>query len=75
MKSPKQVVPVRLTVEQRKRIKAIVDRSNLLDESKFIRLAVDFLLQHDVGEVMAAMMNDRIETALSRLTYAINNPR
>lgn len=54
-KEAKQVVPVRLTVEQRGRIAAIVSNSSILDESKFIRLAIDFTLEHNIGEVIALM--------------------
>lgn len=54
-KNPKQVVPVRLGVEQRQRIAEVVKHSSILDESKFIRLAIDFTLEHNIGEVIALM--------------------
>lgn len=55
MKEQKQVVPVRLAPSQRERIKAKINGSTLLDESKFIRLAIEWLLLYDVGEVLAIM--------------------
>jgi hypothetical protein len=32
---------------------AIVERSAILDTSKFVRIAVDWLLRSDIGEVIA----------------------
>jgi hypothetical protein len=55
MKTTKQIVNVRLTPEQVKRINDRIAGSSLLDQSKFIRLAVEWLLVNDLGEVIAIL--------------------
>ena len=49
---PKRIVNIRLRPDQEERINAIVERSAILDTSKFVRIAVDWLLQSDIGEVI-----------------------
>jgi hypothetical protein len=48
----KGIVNIRLRPDQEARINAIVERSAILDTSKFVRIAVDWLLQSDIGEVI-----------------------
>jgi hypothetical protein len=36
-----------------------VERSAILDTSKFVRIAVDWLLQSDIGEVIKKIVNDQ----------------
>ena len=59
MKPTKQIVNVRLTPEQCQRIHKHVKHSSILDQSKFIRLAVDWLLlaceQGDLGNVIETL--------------------
>jgi len=40
------------------RINAIVERSAILDTSKFVRIAVDWLLRSDIGEVIKTIVHD-----------------
>ena len=54
----KQIVNVRLRPDQEERIKAIVERSAILDTSKFVRIAVDWLLRADIGEVIKTIVDD-----------------
>jgi hypothetical protein len=49
---PKKIVNIRLRPDQEERISAIVERSAILDTSKFVRIAVDWLLISDIGEVL-----------------------
>jgi hypothetical protein len=37
---------------------AIVERSAILDRSKFVRIAVDWLLRSDIGEVIKTIVDD-----------------
>lgn len=48
----KQIVNIRLRPDQQKRINRIVAGSTLLDTSKYVRLAVDWLLMSDLGDVL-----------------------
>ena len=48
----KKIVNIRLRPDQEERINAIVERSAILDTSKFVRIAVDWLLRSDIGEVI-----------------------
>jgi hypothetical protein len=48
---PKKIVNIRLRPDQEERIHAIVERSAILDTSKFVRIAVDWLLRSDIGQV------------------------
>ena len=44
--------------DQEARFNAIVDRSAILDTSKFVRIAVDWLLRSDIGEVIKTIVAD-----------------
>ena len=55
---PKKIVNIRLRPDQEERINAIVERSAILDTSKFVRIAVDWLLRSDIGEVIKTMVDD-----------------
>jgi hypothetical protein len=54
----KKIVNIRLRPDQEERINAIVERSAILDTSKFVRIAVDWLLRSDVGEVIKTIVDD-----------------
>ena len=54
---PKKIVNIRLRPDQEQRIMAIVERSAILDTSKFVRIAVDWLLMSDIGEVIKKIMD------------------
>ena len=54
----KKIVNIRLRPDQEERINAIVERSAILDTSKFVRIAVDWLLRSDIGEVMKTIVAD-----------------
>ena len=49
---------IRLRPDQEQRINAIVERSAILDTSKFVRIAVDWLLRSDIGEVIKTIVAD-----------------
>ena len=53
----KKIVNIRLRPDQEERINAIVQRSAILDTSKFVRIAVDWLLMSDIGEVIKKIMD------------------
>ena len=53
----KKIVNIRLRPDQEKRINAIVERSAILDTSKFVRIAVDWLLRSDIGEVIQTIVD------------------
>ena len=55
---PKRIVNIRLRPDQEKRINAIVERSAILDTSKFVRIAVDWLLRSDIGEVIKTIVDE-----------------
>ena len=55
----KKIVNIRLRPDQEKRINAIVERSAILDTSKFVRIAVDWLLRSDIGEVIKTIVEDK----------------
>jgi hypothetical protein len=55
---PKKIVNIRLRPDQEERIHAIVERSAILDTSKFVRIAVDWLLRSDIGEVIKTIVDD-----------------
>ena len=55
---PKKIVNIRLRPDQEERINAIVERSAILDTSKFVRIAVDWLLRSDIGEVIKEIVDD-----------------
>ena len=57
-KSTKKIVNIRLRPDQEERINAIVERSAILDTSKFVRIAVDWLLRSDIGEVIKTIVDD-----------------
>jgi hypothetical protein len=54
---PKKIVNIRLRPDQEERINAIVERSAILDTSKFVRIAVDWLLMSDIGEVLKKIID------------------
>jgi hypothetical protein len=54
----KNIVNIRLRADQEARINAIVERSAILDTSKFVRIAVDWLLRSDIGEVIKTIVDD-----------------
>jgi len=54
----KKIVNIRLRPHQEARINAIVERSAILDTSKFVRIAVDWLLRSDIGEVIKTIVAD-----------------
>jgi hypothetical protein len=54
----RKIVNIRLRPDQEERINAIVERSAILDTSKFVRIAVDWLLRSDIGEVIKTIVAD-----------------
>jgi hypothetical protein len=54
---PKKLINIRLRPDQEERIHAIVERSAVLDTSKFMRIAVDWLLMSDIGEVLKKIVD------------------
>ena len=54
----KKIVNIRLRPDQEERINAIVERSAILDTSKFVQIAVDWLLRSDIGEVIRTIVGD-----------------
>lgn len=44
--------------DDEERINAIMERSAILDTSKFVRIAVDWLLRSDIGEVIKEIVHD-----------------
>ena len=54
----KKIVNIRLRPDQEERINAIVERSAILDTSKFVRIAVDWLLRSDIGEVIKEIVDE-----------------
>jgi len=55
---PKRIINIRLRLDQEERINAIVERRAILDTSKFVRIAVDWLLRSDIGEVIKTIVAD-----------------
>ena len=55
---PKKIVNIRLRPDQEERINAIVERSAILDTSKFVRIAVDWLLRSNIGQVIKTIVDD-----------------
>ena len=53
----KKIVNIRLRPDQEQRILDIVNRSAILDTSKFVRIAVDWLLMSDIGEVLKKIVD------------------
>ena len=53
-----KIVNIRLRPDQEERINAIVERSAILDTSKFVRIAVDWLLRSDIGEVIKKIVDE-----------------
>jgi len=53
----KRIINIRLRPDQEERIHAIVERSAVLDTSKFMRIAVDWLLMSDLGEVIKKIVD------------------
>ena len=55
----KRIVNIRLRPDQEERINAIVERSAILDTSKCVRIAVDWLLRADIGQVLKEIVDER----------------
>ena len=53
-----KIVNIRLRPHQKERIKALAERSAILNTSKFVRIAVDWLLRSDIGEVIKTIVDD-----------------
>ena len=53
----KKIVNIRLRPDQEDKINALVERSAILDTSKVVRIAIDWLLMSDIGEVLTKIMN------------------
>ena len=53
----KKIVNIRLRPDQQEKIDALVKRSAILDTSKVLRIAVDWLLMSDIGEVLTKIVN------------------
>jgi len=53
----KKIVNIRLRPDQEEKINALVERSAILDTSKVVRIAVDWLFMSDIGEVLTKIMN------------------
>ena len=53
----KGIVNIRLRPDQQEKINALVERSAILDTSKVVRIAVDWLLMSDIGEVLTKIVN------------------
>jgi len=53
----KKIVNIRLRPDQEEKINALVERSAILDTSKVVRIAIDWLLMSDIGEVLTKIMN------------------
>ena len=73
----KGIVNIRLRPDQEERINAIVERSAILDTSKFVRIAVDWLLRSDIGEVIKTIMADEAafpDYRVSKKTTAPKKP-
>ena len=54
----KRIVNIRLRPDQEERINAIGERSAILDTSKFVRIAVEWLLRSDIGEVIKTIVDE-----------------
>jgi hypothetical protein len=50
-------VNIRLRPDQEEKIDALVERSAILDTSKVVRIAVDWFLMSDIGEVLSKIIN------------------
>ena len=48
---------IRLRPDQEEKIHALVERSAILDTSKVVRIAVDWFLMSDIGEVISKIIN------------------
>jgi hypothetical protein len=53
----KKIVNIRLRPDQEDKINALVERSAILDTSKVVRIAIDWLLMSDIGEVLTKILN------------------
>ena len=72
-----KIVNIRLRPDQEARINAIVERSAILDTSKFVRIAVDWLLRSDIGEVIKTIVDDEAfpDYAMPKETGRRKKPR
>ena len=73
----KRIVNIRLRPDQEERINAIVERSAILDTSKFVRIAVDWLLRADIGQVIKTIVDDEKypDYAMPKKTTERKKPR
>ena len=73
----KRIVNIRLRPDQEERINAIVERSAILDTSKFVRIAVDWLLRSDIGQVIKEIVNDEAypDYAMPKKTTGRKKPK
>ena len=73
----KKIVNIRLRPDQEERILAIVERSAILDTSKFVRIAVDWLLMSDIGEVIKKIVDAEAfpDYAIPEKTIGRKKPR
>jgi len=55
----KKIVNIRLRPDHEARINAIVERNAILDTSKFVRIAVDWLLRSDIGQVIKEIVDEQ----------------
>jgi hypothetical protein len=76
-KNIKKIVNIRLRPDQEERINAIVERSAILDTSKFVRIAVDWLLMSDIGEVLKKIVDSEAfpDYALSKKPTGRKKPK
>jgi hypothetical protein len=75
-KSIKKIVNIRLRPDQEARINAIVERSAILDTSKFVRIAVDWLLRSDIGEVIKTIVDEKFpDYAMPKTSRGKNKAR
>ena len=56
----KRIVNIRLRADQEEKIHALVERSAILDTSKIVRIAVDWFLMSDIGEVISKIINPQV---------------
>ena len=53
-----RIANIRLRPDQEERIQALVERSAILDKSKLVRIAVDWLLRSNIGEVIKTIVDE-----------------
>ena len=55
----KKIVNIRLRPDQEARINASMERSAILDTSKFARIAVDWRFRSDIGQVIKEIVEEQ----------------